>query len=76
MAEKHLTPEQCDSINLLLDDALLGKAVREMLAKGGVSEIMHDALSRHRDDRYAFTQYVDFRLKEVLPLKRISHAHG
>lgn len=74
-----LTPQQCDALHKTLDDAILGKAVRKMIESGGVSEILHEAISRQPKgyvDRYAFTTYVDFRLREALPLSRFFHEHG
>lgn len=73
-----ISPEVCDIVNRVLDDALLGKKIRQMVENGEVSEILHDAITdyaKYGIDRYDFISYVDLRLREVLPLERTTHEH-
>lgn len=65
----------CDQINLILDDAILGKAVRQWIDNGGVREILHDAMALHGLDRYGAAEYAHGRVLDLLPLQRVSHSH-
>lgn len=74
-----LSPQACDNLNLLLDDALLGKTIREMLEGGAVQEIVSDAVSaafRYGFEHQETLSYVDSRLRSALPLERTVHEHS